>query len=339
MQQSINILDIKVNYPIPEEYKVYVKCSMNYRTGQNNYKSIFDTNFDDYWYQYDDNFSKKIKNGILGNRPEVDYYINNCKFHSTKSRYNRQFHHLYTPMPLSKMRFGLTRNKLFNQDEFEKILNCAINATTEDEVLELINNNKITKEIFEKIEDKFQVIQLVKSKNGRKNIEKVIYKIKSSLLVQKMIKEYNIDVKSSLSKAITSKLPDIIYSLLTSLSKAQKYEYFTKIIRILPDLLVNPECTIELINELESIETIRWKCFGPEPGEFSDYYLKNNLKDYILARNMNSDILEYVFEKINPEISQDNLKDYLSMLLKKNNLSNDFYEIMSIFKKYSKELE
>lgn len=342
MQQSIQILDIQVNYPIPEKYKVYVKNSWNNKKRIYEDKSIFEDEFVYYWNNYDDSFLKKLKDGILGNRPEVDYYINNAKYFYTKrnSYSKNKIQPVYTPMPLSKMRFGLNRvSKRFNLDEFDLFLNCCIKPTTENEVLELINNNKITKEIFEKIEEKFEIIPLVKSKDGRKIIEKLIYKIKSSILVQKMIKEYNINVKTSLSKAITSKLPDVVYALLSTLSKVQKQEYFTKIIRILPDLLVKSECPIELINELESIDSVRWNCFGPEPGEFSDYYLKTVLKDFLLTRNAKAEIIELVFEKIKPEIEISDLKKYLSVLLKSDSISNDIYETMSIFKKYSKDVE
>jgi hypothetical protein len=340
MQQSIQILDIQVNIPVPEEYKIYVKSFWNPKKQIHEEKSIFDDKFVYYSYlnSFDDRYLIKLKDGILGNRPEVDYYINNaryfCKINYRKNIIN------YTSMPLSKMRFGLSSKSNFKFEEFDLFLNCAIKSTTENEVLELINNNKITKVMFEKIEDKFEIIPLVKSKNGRKIIENLIYKIKSSFLVQKMIKEYNIDVKISLSKAITSKLPDIIYSLLMSLSsKVQRQEYYTKIIRILPDLLENPDCPIELINELESIEAIRWNCFGPEPGEFSDYYLKKNLKDFLLTKNAKSEIIEYVFEKIKPEIDTSDLKKYLALVLKTYDITNDFYETMNIFKKYAKEVE
>lgn len=342
MQQSIQILDILVNYPIPEEYKVYVNIrSWNRKKNIYEDKNIFEDEFINCWNynKYDDSYLKKLKDGILGNRQEVDYYINNARYNYTKG-YNyrkNKTQPVYTPMPLSKMRFGVNRKIVLN--EFDLFLNCGIKPTTENEVLELINNNKITKIIFEKIEEKFEIIPLVKSKDGRKIVEKLIYKIKSSILVQKMIKEYGIGVKTSLSKAITSKLPHVVYALLSTLSKVQKQEYFTKIIRILPDLLVKSECPIELINELESIDSIRWNCFGPEPGEFSDYYLKNNLKDFLLTRNAKSEIIEYVFEKIKPEIDITDLKKYLSTLLKSDSISTDIYETMNIFKKYSKEVE
>jgi hypothetical protein len=313
----------------------------NYKTRKYEDISILNLNFSDHGFGLlDTKKHKELKDGILGKRPEVDYFINNNSFNSTTYYYSRnKVNPVYTPMPLSKMQFGRHRRKdyLENIDIF---LNCATKATTEDEVLELINNNSnITKEIFEKIEEKFQIIPLVKSKDGRKIIEKNIYKIKSSILLQKMIKEYNIDIKTSLSKAITSKLPDVIYPLLFSLSKAQKNEYFSKIIRILPDLLVKPDFPIELINELESIDTIRWECYGPEPGVFTDYYLKYNFKEYLLTKGANSDILEYIFEKIKPEINNSDLRKYLLLTLKTNNITEDFYTTMGIFKKYSKPVE
>lgn len=342
MNNTVDVLGVKVSIPPPKEYEKYVTKSWDRKTNGYKYFSVFDGKDFGYYFEID---PATFKKGPFEKDPEkvkiMDYFINNFLLNKSVNRWaSSKYNNLsFTPMPLSKILFGTIRkSKYYHNKEYFEILKVAIPSISEGEVMELISNNTFSSqgsEILEEIQKQFKIIELVKTKSGRAAIEKVIYKSKSPFLINTMIAEYSIDTKTALTKALATKMPEVVYPLFISLSKPQKAEFHPKIIRILPALLSNPECPPELITELESIDKIRWNCYGPEPGEFSDYYLSKSLKEVLMDHNTNHLILEYVFEKIKPEITIDDLQHYLSRTTKNKWITEEFYDVMAVFKKYS----
>lgn len=343
MNNTVDVLGVKVSIPPPKEYEKYVVKIWDYKTRVYSYISVFDIkNLCDHYFEID---PATFKKGLFEKDPEkvkiMDYFINNYilktkVYRWASSKYNNLS---FTPMPLSKILFGTIRkSKYYHNKEYFEILKVAIPSISEAEVMELLENNSFgstASEILEEIQKKFKIIELVKTKSGRATIEKIIYKSKSPFLINTMIAEYRIDTKTALTKALATKMSEVVYPLFISLNKAQKAEFHPKIIRILPALLSNPECPPELITELESIDIIRWNCYGPEPGEFSDYYLSKSLKEVLIDHNTNHSILEIVFEKIKPEITIDDLQHYLSRMSKNKWITEEIYDVMAVFKKYS----
>jgi hypothetical protein len=343
MSNTVDVLGVKVPIPPPEEYKKYVTQIWNYQTKGYLYTSVFDIkNLSNNYFEID---PVTFKKGPFEKDPEkvkiMDYYINNWILKKKVYKFGRNSNnYTFTPIPLSKILFGtIRRSKYYDCKEYLEILKVATAPTSEAEIMELLTNNSFGAQggqILEEIQKQFKIIELVKTKSGRATLEKVIYKTKSPFLINTMIAAYCIDTKAALTKALATKMSEVVYPLFISLTKPQKTEFHSKIIRILPALLSNPECPLELITELESIDTIRWNCYGPEPGEFSDYYSSKTLKEVLIDHNTNHSILEYVFEKIKPEITIDDLQHYLSKMSKNKWITDEFYDVMAVFKKYSK---
>jgi len=340
----IDILGVKVSIPPPKEFEKYVIKTWDRKTNGYLYIPVFDIkNISRHYFEID---PVTFKKGPFEKDPEkvkiMDYFINNYLLKNKVYKWAQSKHknNTFTPMPLSKILFGTIRtSKYYAYEEYLEILKVATAPTSEAEIMELLENNSFGSQgsdILEEIQKQFKIIELVKTKSGRATLEKVIYKTKSPFLINTMIAEYHIDTKAALTKALATKMSEVVYPLFISLTKPQKTEFHSKIIRILPALLSNPECPLELITELESIDTIRWTCYGPEPGEFSDYYLSKSLKEVLIDHNTNHSILEYVFEKIKPEITIDDLQHYLSKMTKNKWITDEFYDVMVVFKKYSK---
>jgi hypothetical protein len=147
---------------------------------------------------------------------------------------------------------------------------CSVKFT-EEIVLKHIKNYPVTPKnkvkVYLPVEEKMNLIKMVKSAKGRKEMQKFIFSTRDTDLIKKVIQEYKLNPDTIIDSALKINDGILISEMYKLLSKKKKDTVTDEIIKTMPKL-VGTNVTLEL---LESLPEVHWTMYCPEP-KMTQYY-------------------------------------------------------------------
>lgn len=204
---------------------------------------------------------------------------------------------------------------------------CSVNFT-EEIVLKHIKNYPVTPKnkvkVFLPVEEKMNLIKMVKSAKGRKEMQKFIFSTRDTDLIKKVIQEYKLNPDTIIDSALKINDGMLISEMYKLLSKKKKDTVTDEIIKNMPKL-VGTNVTLEL---LESLPEVHWDMYGPEP-KMTQYHSTEPLPKCLKPETL-PEVTRFILEKVPNVIDKEWLKNYLKV----KKVDKNFLENMVVFNDY-----
>ena len=220
-------------------------------------------------------------------------------------------------------------NLLLHPKLIPEIVNviCSVHFT-EDIVLKHIKNYPISPKykvkVFLPVEEKMNLIKMVKSAKGRKDMQKFIFSTRDNHLIKKVIQEYKLNPDTIIDSALKINDGILISEMYKLLSKKKKDTVTDEIIKTMPKL-VGTNVTLEL---LESLPDVHWTMYGPEP-KITQYHSTEPLPKCLKPETL-PEVTRFILEKVPNVIDKEWLKNYLKV----KKVDKNFFENMVVFNDY-----